>query len=122
MSDSFGDVDFAWHSRPGAARIIDYLWKDIDCEKRGETSGRRWHPTQKLLAVMRWSIEQAWVAAGGLVIDPYAGSGSTGVACVQSGRRCVLIEKDDRYIDPIIRRPTEAIQPLFAATAPAVQY
>jgi site-specific DNA-methyltransferase (adenine-specific) len=113
VRDSFGDVDFAWHSRPGAARIISYLWKGVACEKRGESNGRRWHPSQKPVRVMLWSIEQAGVPPDGLVVDPYAGSGSTGVACRRAGLRCLLIEEEGRYIPIIHRRLAEAATPLF---------
>jgi site-specific DNA-methyltransferase (adenine-specific) len=105
VKDSFSDVDFAWHSRPGASRIISYLWKGVACVKKGEDHGYRWHPTLKPVGVMLWSMDQARVPPGGLVVDPYAGSGSTGVACLRSGRRCILIEKERRYI-PIIRKRT----------------
>lgn len=114
VKDSFGDVDFAWHSRPGAARIISYAWKGIACVKRGESNGRRWHPSQKPVGVMAWSIRQAGVPPDGLVVDPYAGSGSTGVACQKLSLRCLLIEKDERYIPVIRHRLRGAETPLFA--------
>ena len=55
------------------------------------------HPTQKPLAVLRPLIELT-SAPGALILDPFAGSGSTGVAAVQLGRRAHLIERDADYV------------------------
>jgi site-specific DNA-methyltransferase (adenine-specific) len=117
VADSFGDVDFAWHSQPGAARIISHFWKGAVRQRDRADGMRRWHPSQKPVAVMKWSIEQAKVPLGGLVLDPYAGSGTTGVACLKMGLRCILIEKDARYLDVIERRIRAAETPLFAGLA-----
>lgn len=58
--------------------------------------GEAIHPTQKPEGILRPLIEYA-CPEGGLVLDPFAGSGSTGLAARQTGRRAVLIEKDERY-------------------------
>jgi DNA modification methylase len=52
------------------------------------------HPTQKPVGVMAWCMEKAKVPEGAVVLDPYMGSGTTGVACIRTGRRFVGIEKD----------------------------
>jgi DNA modification methylase len=72
--------------------------------------GRK-HPHQKPLALMLDLLKKC---PPGWVLDPFAGSGTTGVACAKSGRRCILIEKDARYIPTIIRRLRECETPLFA--------
>jgi len=58
------------------------------------------HPTVKPIALMRWLIDLA-CPEGGTVLDPFAGSGSTGCAAVLSGRRFAGIELDDTegYLD-----------------------
>jgi len=56
--DSFSDVEFAWHSRGGAARIFSYKWKGIASVKAHEDATRQ-HPTQKPIGLMKWCIEQA---------------------------------------------------------------
>lgn len=99
--DSFSDVEFAWHSERGADRIFSHLWKGLCQAGAGE---KRDHPTQKPVALMRWCIEQAKVAPGGLILDPYLGSGSTGVAAVQMGHPFTGIEIDPRYFDTACRR------------------
>ena len=53
----------------------------------------RFHPTQKPIAVMAWLIE-AMTNPGDLVVDPYCGSGTTGVAALRLGRRFLGIELD----------------------------
>jgi DNA modification methylase len=54
------------------------------------------HPTQKSLSLMRWLVKLA-CPAGGLVLDPFSGSSSTGVACVQTGRRFIGIDNNPTY-------------------------
>jgi DNA modification methylase len=58
---------------------------------------RNVHPTVKPLELMRW-ITRLICPTGGTVLDPFAGSGSTGAACAVEGRRFLGIEKDERYM------------------------
>jgi len=120
--DSFSDVEFAWHSRKGASRVFRYRWKGIACVKAGENNGARYHPTTKPLALMRWCIEQSGSLEGNVVCDPYMGSGSTGVACVQTGRKFIGVEIDQEHFDMSVSRITAELSraPLFDPPA-AVQ-
>jgi len=98
--DSFSDVEFAWHSNGKASRIISYMWKGgLACRKRGENNGKRNHPTQKPVAVMKWCLEQVGLSDGDTALDPYMGSGTTGVACIRTGRKFLGIEIEPRYFD-----------------------
>lgn len=63
------------------------------------------HPTQKPLSLMREIVED-FTDPGDVVIDPFAGSGSTGVACLQLGRRFVGFEKNPDYYAIATRRLT----------------
>jgi DNA modification methylase len=75
------------------------------------------HPTQKPVALMKWCMERARIPEGATVLDPFMGSGTTGVACVQTGRHFIGIEIDENYFQ-IAQRRIEAAQndcPLFAA-------
>jgi site-specific DNA-methyltransferase (adenine-specific) len=54
------------------------------------------HPTQKHVDVMRYLIK-AVCPPGGTVLDPFGGSGTTGVAAILEGRRAVCIERDPEY-------------------------
>lgn len=105
--DSFSDVEFAWHSRKGAARIFNYKWKGIASVKANEDANRQ-HPTQKPIGLMKWCIQQAGVPINGVVLDPYMGSGTTGVAAVQLGRQFIGVEIEPRYFDVACRRVAEA--------------
>ncbi len=117
--DSFSDVEFAWHSAEGAARLFSMKWKGIACVKAGEGLGVREHPTQKPIGLMEWCLGQLRAPAG-TILDPFMGSGTTGVACAKLGRKFIGIEIEPRYFDIACRRIEEAYrQPrLFAEPAP----
>jgi DNA modification methylase len=66
------------------------------------------HPTQKPVALMRWCLDKAKVPPGATVLDPFMGSGTTGVACVQTGRNFIGIEIDEEYFSIAERRIAEA--------------
>lgn len=66
-------------------------------------AGERAHPSQKPVPLMRWVIRKA-TKPDDVILDPYAGSGSTAEAAMREGRQCVLIEQDPAYCDVIRRR------------------
>ncbi len=102
--DSFCDVEFAWHSKEGAARIFSMKWKGIACDKKWEDNGLRLHPVQKPIRLMAWCMEQAKVPEGATVLDPYMGSGTTGVACLRTNRNFIGIEKDPQHFATAFER------------------
>jgi site-specific DNA-methyltransferase (adenine-specific) len=59
------------------------------------------HPTQKPIGLMAWCVD---LTKSSLVIDPYMGSGSTGVAAVRRGRQFIGIELQERFFDTACRR------------------
>jgi DNA modification methylase len=77
------------------------------------------HPCAKPIAAMEWAVNRASLE-GQTVLDPFMGSGTTGVACVKLGRRFIGIEIEPRYFDIAVRRIEAAYaQPdLFIETAP----
>lgn len=89
----FSDCELAWCSVDGPARMIRYKWSGA---ARGPETGEHWHPTQKPIEVMRWIIESV-TDPGQVVLDPYMGSGTTGIACLQTGRRFIGIEIEERW-------------------------
>ncbi len=74
------------------------------------------HPTVKPLALMRYFCRLSRTPSGGVVLDPFAGSGTTGVAAIMEGRSTVLIEKNDEYI-PIIKARLRHAQEKFEQEA-----
>jgi len=59
---------------------------------------RNTHPTVKPLALMRWLVRLV-TPPGGLVLDPFAGSGTTGLACLHEGLRFVGVEREAEYVE-----------------------
>lgn len=100
-SNDFSDCEFAWVSVGTRARIIRHMWNGMIREsERGEP---RIHPTQKPVVVAR-DIIGSLTRAGQVVHDGYLGSGTTLIACEQSGRRCFACEIDPTYIDMAVAR------------------
>jgi site-specific DNA-methyltransferase (adenine-specific)/modification methylase len=71
------------------------------------TSYEKEHPTQKPLPLMKWCIEQL-PSECRTILDPFMGSGTTGVAAVQMGRRFIGIEREPEYFKIACRRISEA--------------
>jgi len=66
------------------------------------------HPTQKPLTLMQWCIEQL-PANTEIILDPFMGSGTTGVACVKLGRKFIGIEKEPKYFEIAVKRIERAL-------------
>lgn len=108
---SLADFELAWCSFDGAARRI-MLPRSIALQDGKE------HPTQKPVEVMRWCISHIPGPAK-TILDPFMGSGTTGVAAVKLGRRFVGIEVEPIYFDIACRRIADAMkQPdMFVASS-----
>lgn len=66
------------------------------------------HPTMKPIALLAYPIKNSSMT-NSLVLDPFAGSGSTLIACEQTGRICYAIELDEKYCDVIVKRYIEQV-------------
>jgi len=67
-------------------------------------AGDREHPCQKPVALMAWCMDKAKVDEGATVLDPYAGSGTTLIAALETGRKAIGIEIDERWVDVAVKR------------------
>ena len=102
-SNDFADCELAWTNFPKAVRRIRYMWNGM-IRANGEMRGD--HPTQKPVGVMAWAINHAPAAQS--VLDPFMGSGTTGVACANLGREFIGIEREPKYFDIACRRIGDA--------------
>ena len=102
--NDFADCELAWTNLPKAVRRIRFLWNG--CMRR-ERDVEREHPTQKPIDVMKWAIEHI-PEPSSTILDPFMGSGTTGVACVKLGRKFIGIEIDSGYFEIACKRIRDA--------------
>ena len=105
------DAELAWMSKGHGV----YCRRDLS---NAAIANERVHPTQKPVSLMEWCL--SFVVKARLILDPFMGSGTTGVAAVQMGRSFIGIEREPTYFDIACRRIEEAYrQPrLFEEPAP----
>lgn len=114
---SYSSTELAWRDW-GKPRFIAHVWDGG--MRAGAAENRTFcHPSQKPIEVMEWCVKQLPCDAE-TILDPFMGSGTTGVACARLGRRFIGIEIEPRYFDTACRRIEEAYrQPrLFDEPAP----
>jgi site-specific DNA-methyltransferase (adenine-specific) len=97
---SMANFELAWTNRDRNARQLSISIGATNAERIG-------HPTQKPLSLMRWSIEQAGDVK--TILDPFMGSGTTGVAAIQLGRKFIGIEREPKYFDIACQRIEQAV-------------
>jgi site-specific DNA-methyltransferase (adenine-specific) len=94
-----GCVENAWHSLPGVTRIFHHPWDGADTGvERGQT---RVHSNQKPIALMEWCLT---FSPAQTILDPYMGSGTTGIACLRAGRKFIGIEVDPQHYQSACER------------------
>jgi DNA modification methylase len=97
------DCEIAWMK--GGYGVYAFRKQFPPPARQAENDGKTVaHPTQKPIALMQWCLDMAKVPPGAMVIDPYMGSGSTGVACVTTGRSFTGCEIDQRHFSTACRR------------------
>jgi DNA modification methylase len=110
----FADCELAWTNLRKAVRRIQWRWNGMIRQGNEE----RFHPTQKPLEVMKWCL--GFLPDAQTILDPFMGSGTTGVACVKLGRKFIGIELDEAYFDIACKRIEDALKrpDLFVQAAP----
>jgi DNA modification methylase len=91
--DDFSECEIAWHKRGTRARMFRRLWNGLLAREQGE---RRLSVAQKPIDLMQWCV--GFVTAP-TIIDPYMGSGATGLACLALSKRFIGIEIDRSTFD-----------------------
>ncbi len=107
---TYATTEIAW-TNWGKARFIAHVWDGG--MRAGDSENRTFcHPSQKPVEVMRWCLPPD----APLVLDPFMGSGTTGVACAQLGRKFIGIEIEPKYFDIACERIDNAYrqQRMFA--------
>lgn len=96
----FAEAELAWTNLDVNTRVYSY-----DPLARGDYRGKV-HPTQKPVKLMEWCF--GFIPDAETILDPFMGSGTTGVACANLGRRFIGIEIEPKYYDIARKRISEA--------------
>ena len=109
--DNFASAELAYTNVKVPAKVFKY---SIHQHNQIEKS----HPTQKPVSLMCWCL--SFVPKAESILDPFMGSGTTGVAAIQMGRKFIGIEREQKYFDIACKRIEQAVaQPqLFAHEQP----
>jgi DNA modification methylase len=111
-NNGYADCELAWSNLETAVRKIKYRWAGMLQQQMGADKEQRFHPTQKPVPVMAWCINHAESAQ--TILDPFAGSCTTARAAKDLGRRCVCIEREEKYCEIGARRMQQEVLSLQA--------
>lgn len=98
LGDMWPPVGHAARGDSGSAARFFYCAKATKADRAGSK-----HPTVKPVALMQWLCRLV-TPPGGVVLDPFAGSGTTGAAAMREGMGAILIEREEKYVADIHRR------------------
>ena len=99
-----GDMELAWTNCIGRSQVFRHLW--IGAYRASESGTRNVHPTQKPVVLMEWNIQL--LKQHQTILDPFMGSGTTGVAAMNLGRKFIGIEKEAEYFEIACQRISDA--------------
>jgi len=103
FKNPFSDCELVWTNvKKKVVKKYTVIQQGFIAEEK-----ERFHPTQKPVTLMKRIIED-YTREGDTILDPFMGSGTTGVACVQTGRNFIGIEIDPTYFAIAERRIKEA--------------
>lgn len=103
-ANTFADAEMAWTNLNKAVRLKRYMWHGM---LRANNEPRGDHPTQKPVGIMEWVISHLPQDVN-TIIDPYMGSGTTGVACMNMKKQFIGIEREQKYFDIACKRLEDA--------------
>ena len=99
QTGDFADCELAWTNLNKAVRRITYLWNGMIKQE----PEKRYHLTQKPLKVMEWCLSHLPKDVN-IILDPFAGSGTTVIACIKQNKKCIAIEKGKNNFDNMVMR------------------
>jgi site-specific DNA-methyltransferase (adenine-specific) len=101
-----GSFELAWTRGRGKCHVMRLLHGGVvNADSERGNNQLRVHPTQKPVGIMRWCLE---FSDGRTILDPFMGSGTTGVAAVQMGRKFIGIEREPKYFEIACERIRQA--------------
>jgi len=101
-SSDFADCELAWTSFKTPCRKFTFLWRGM-IQGNMRHKEQKFHPTQKPVALMEWIIKN-YSKPGDTILDPFMGSGTTGVAALKLQRKFIGIEINKEYFDIATKR------------------
>ena len=112
------DMELAWTNFVTRPQTFRHLW--VGAYRDSESGIQNVHPTQKPVALMEWCIRIAKHPE--TILDPFMGSGTTGVAAMQLGRKFIGIEIEPKYFEIACQRIQQAVnQPQLFEHAPQIE-
>lgn len=102
--------------KPNSAGLVGNKEKGYDVNPYANgTPSKNFHPTIKPISLMEYLCKLTKTPTGGVVLDPFAGSCTTGIACENTGRKSILIEREKEYCE-IGKRRLQNIDPSYLPT------
>ena len=101
------NAEFVIFCRKGKAKYINNIGDSKTVHEFNNISGKKVHPTEKPIELMKFYIENS-SEENDTALDPFMGSGSTGVACVNTFRNFIGFEIDENYFNIATKRIEEA--------------
>jgi DNA modification methylase len=105
---SGGDFELAWTNLDTAPRV--FRMSRIDAHQN-KSEYKKEHPTEKPMQLISWCIGLAGDVE--TILDPFAGSGTTGRAAKDLGKKAVLIEREEKYCEIATQRLAQEVLDLF---------
>jgi site-specific DNA-methyltransferase (adenine-specific)/modification methylase len=102
------DGEVAWLSKGRGVYLFEHIFagSSVAVEYCNDPYAPSAHPFQKPIAVMEWCL--GFIEDAQTILDPFMGSGTTGVACARLGRKFIGIEIEEKYFNIAVKRITEA--------------
>lgn len=103
-----GDTVYKRLAKSYVSKYTNYPHHLLEFKNEVASNKNRLHPTQKPVALLEYLIN-TYTNEGETVLDNCMGSGSTGIACINTGRNFIGIEKDDKYFEVAKQRIDNAV-------------